>query len=159
MSRCKLTLCLLTLFWAASPAGAQIIHESCLNNGAPISDGLPPVVEMITVPENQTVEDIQVSVAITHTWVGDLLIDIEGPLGDVVVLHDQSGGNTDDMNLVYWDNGIPNGPPYDCGCALSWVANRITRIVGARLLARESFHRLGRPNKRLWLGSCCWWPR
>ncbi|MDT0342472.1 S8 family peptidase [Streptomyces litchfieldiae] len=47
----------------------------------------------------------QVEVDIVHTWIGDLTIELIAPNGTVRVLHDQSGGSTDNLNAVYTLNG------------------------------------------------------
>jgi leucyl aminopeptidase len=42
-----------------------------------------------------------VSVAIVHTYIGDLKVDLVAPDGSVYVLHDRSGGSTDDIDVTY----------------------------------------------------------
>ena len=49
------------------------------------------------------------SVDITHTWIGDLRIQLVSPGGRAVVLHGQLGGNTDDL-LVTYDSTAPLSP-------------------------------------------------
>ncbi len=55
------------------------------------------------VPSNATVTDVNVSVDITHTWVGDLTIDITSPSGTNVVLLMNQCGNTDDVDATFDD--------------------------------------------------------
>ena len=63
-----------------APLSAQVFQQ-CLSNGAPIDSGLPPVVETITVVDDLTVADVTVEIHITHTFQGDLVIDMDAPNG------------------------------------------------------------------------------
>ena len=108
---------LLVLF--ASQSWAQPVFEECLSNGAAISSDLPPVVETITVGAVSTVQDVQLSLEITHTFQGDLSVDLQGPNGASTRLHDGAGSGDDNFNLIYSDAGIPNGSDsYTCGCVM-----------------------------------------
>jgi len=54
------------------------------------------------------VEAIVVAVDITHTYVGDLKLTLEGPSGHKVVLHDKSGGSSNDLVESYESgSGLP----------------------------------------------------
>ena len=64
------------------------------NNPAGISD-------TIEVDQSGTVRDINVWVDITHTWIGDLKIELMAPSGRAVMLHDQSGGHRDNIIQTY----------------------------------------------------------
>jgi len=48
-----------------------------------------------------TVGSVEVTVDITHTWIGDLRLTVRSPSGDDVVLHDQSGGSTANLRETY----------------------------------------------------------
>ncbi|MGE4618404.1 MAG: proprotein convertase P-domain-containing protein [Planctomycetota bacterium] len=74
----------------------------------PIADNLPDVIRTITVDQIGLVDDVDVTVNLTHTWIGDLAISLSNPSGTSVTLHAQSGGNADDINAVYDDDGGPN---------------------------------------------------
>ncbi len=73
-----------------------------------ISNVLPPVNSIITVagvPAGQVVSDLNVAIAINHTFLGDLDISLIAPSGLIVPLQfDQCSGN-DNMNVVYDDEG------------------------------------------------------
>ena len=45
--------------------------------------------------------DIKVTVDISHTYVGDLIVDLIAPTGQTVRLHDRSGGSSDDIVGTY----------------------------------------------------------
>jgi serine protease len=46
----------------------------------------------------------QVAVAIVHTYIGDLKVDLIAPDGSVYVLHNRSGGSADNINSTYTVN-------------------------------------------------------
>ncbi len=82
-----------------------------LTNGAmndSISSTLDPVNSVITVsgvPAGQVVSDLNIGIAIDHTFLGDLDISLISPNGLIVPLQfDQCGGNNN-MNVVYDDDG------------------------------------------------------
>ena len=72
---------------------------------APVSSSDPPVVRTIDVDQIGLVDDVDVQIALTHTWIGDLTISLVNPSGTNVALHSQSGGDADDINTVYDDDG------------------------------------------------------
>jgi subtilisin-like proprotein convertase family protein len=69
----------------------------------------------ITIPPTLAgcVTDVDVIVDITHTYIGDLIVELVGPGGQVVRLHDRSGGGTDNIFATYDQQGgatLPSGP-------------------------------------------------
>jgi len=58
------------------------------------------ITSVITVPDSFTVEDLNVYIDITHTYIGDLDVELENPQGDLVYLHHRTGGSDDD--IVTW---------------------------------------------------------
>ncbi|MCI0506631.1 MAG: proprotein convertase P-domain-containing protein [Gammaproteobacteria bacterium] len=51
--------------------------------------------------KNGMVRQIAVSVDITHTYTGDLRIELVAPSGQVVMLHNKEGGNADNLKKTY----------------------------------------------------------
>ena len=66
-----------------------------------IPDRGAPVVSQITVDTDGNVQDIRVHVDISHTYIGDLRVDLLAPDGTGVVLHNRSGGSADDLVRTY----------------------------------------------------------
>ncbi|MCK4660024.1 MAG: proprotein convertase P-domain-containing protein, partial [Phycisphaerae bacterium] len=67
----------------------------------------------INVPDNFCIGDVDVDINITHTWIGDLTVELESPSGTVVRLHDGTGGSDEDIVTTYDDDGegtAPDGP-------------------------------------------------
>ena len=59
----------------------------------------------ISVEEDITIELLAVTVSISHTYIGDLQVRLISPEGTEVVLHDQTGIDTDDIRQVYTSAG------------------------------------------------------
>ena len=68
-------------------------------------------VSTIHLADGFCVGDVNVDVDITHTYIGDLTIDLISPSGTVVRLHNRSGGSSNDIVRAYDDEGVsPDGP-------------------------------------------------
>lgn len=61
----------------------------------------------LSTTETGTVKDVSVSVDITHTWIGDLLVKLVSPAGTEVVLHNRSGGSADNIIRSYSAAAVP----------------------------------------------------
>ncbi len=53
------------------------------------------------IPQQGKVKKITVTVDITHTYIGDLRVELEAPFGQVAVLHNQTGGSQRDLGETY----------------------------------------------------------
>ncbi len=108
--------------------------------------------DTITVTDSGTVTSVSVSVDITHTYIGDLKVELVAPDNTVRILHNHIGGSDDDIvktyTLEYDDDVSINGnwqlrmyDNYDAdeGTLNSWsitlgdgsVANPITAVTGS----------------------------
>jgi len=59
------------------------------------------VTSTINVPNSMTITSVSVSVGITHTFQGDLEVALIGPDNTTVLLHNRTGGGTDNINTTY----------------------------------------------------------
>ncbi len=66
--------------------------------------------DTINVATACTIQDINVDMDITHTWKGDLTIDLQSPGGTTVTLHNRSGGSADDVVGNYEGTLSVDGP-------------------------------------------------
>ena len=57
--------------------------------------------DTITVPDSGTATSVSVAVNVTHTYIGDLKIDLAPPDGTTKTLHSQSADGTDDIDETY----------------------------------------------------------
>ena len=66
----------------------------------------------ITVPNSVRIGSMSVSVNITHTYIGDLKVDLVAPNGTVIVLHNRAGGATANLSATYTTalSGLANQP-------------------------------------------------
>ena len=62
---------------------------------------LQTVSDTITVSDSGTVTSVSVAVDITHTYIGDLKIDLIAPDGTTRTLHNRSGSSADDIDQTY----------------------------------------------------------
>ena len=57
--------------------------------------------DTITVSDSGTATSVSVAVDVTHTYIGDLKIDLVAPDGTTKTVHSRSGGGTDDIDQTY----------------------------------------------------------
>ena len=59
------------------------------------------VTSTISVPDSLTVSSISVGTTITHTYKGDLVVTLIGPDGTSAILHNRTGGSTDNVTTTF----------------------------------------------------------
>ena len=70
--------------------------------GTHIPDNTPQgITSTINISSQGQVKDIKVGVDISHTYIGDLTIDLISPSNKAVRLHNKTGGTTDDLQAEY----------------------------------------------------------
>ncbi|MEC9475647.1 MAG: endonuclease/exonuclease/phosphatase family protein [Planctomycetota bacterium] len=116
--RAVLVLCL-SLF-PGSVVVAQSDLEICSAPGIPFGgdNGTPvSISDSILISQNLLIEDVHVSVDISHAFVADVIVDVTSPSGTTLRLHDGLGGDMDDLRVIFSDEGVANGSTaYDFGC-------------------------------------------
>lgn len=65
------------------------------------------VSDTIRVDDMRVIKDMVIEVDITHTWVGDLKIELQGPLGEKIVLQSQEGRESDQILRRYRPSDLP----------------------------------------------------
>ncbi len=53
--------------------------------------------DTIMVNESGTLQEIEITLDITHTWISDLIVELISPSGESVILHQRSGGSLDNI--------------------------------------------------------------
>ena len=66
-----------------------------------IPDNAPAVSDTITVPRAGTATAVSVAVDITHTYIGDLKVELVAPDGTAQALHSHTGGSANDIDQTY----------------------------------------------------------
>jgi subtilisin-like proprotein convertase family protein/C1A family cysteine protease len=90
-------------------------HPACLGSGLKFSSTTAQAVpdnsatgvsSVITVGQPGTAATVNVTLDITHTYIGDLLVALVSPDGTRVVLHDKAGGSADNLKKTYTPAGF-----------------------------------------------------
>lgn len=76
----------------------------------PIADN-SSVTSTLTVSDVFCIGDVNVPIDITHTYIGDLIVDLTSPSGTTVRLHNRTGGSTDNLVQTYNDPATPADGP------------------------------------------------
>jgi subtilisin-like proprotein convertase family protein len=66
-----------------------------------IPDNGAAVVSSVQVEAQGTITDLRIQVNISHTFIGDLRVDLIAPDGTAVVLHNNTGGSADNLVKTY----------------------------------------------------------
>lgn len=86
--------------------------------------------DTIVVTADREIEDVAISVDITHAFIGDLQVDVTSPAGTTVDLHNGEGESNVNINLTWTDAGIPNALPYTCGCDMQPSGVALSTLAG-----------------------------
>ena len=82
-------------------SGAAFAREEISVVDIPDNSREQSVRSTISVEEGITIESLAITVSISHTYISDLVVTLIPPEGTEVVLHDQAGGEADDIRQVY----------------------------------------------------------
>jgi len=86
---------------------AEITIDQEVQAGLEIPDAGSPIFSKIEIFENGAINDIRIALDLTHTYMGDLRIDVTAPDGTAVTLHDHKGISTDNIHMVYTVSELP----------------------------------------------------
>jgi subtilisin-like proprotein convertase family protein len=108
----------------------QLVGQPAFPTDLPVSipDGSGSVTSSFTVGQNDVITDLNVRVKITHTWVGDLRIQLRGPSGTTITLLDRPGhpastyGCSDDNMDVTFDDASGFDPESHCAGTDPWYS-------------------------------------
>jgi subtilisin-like proprotein convertase family protein len=77
------------------------VYEHCSSPALAIPDNVPAgVYDTIAFTGELSISDVEVYVDITHTYIGDLVVEVTSPEGTTVRLHNRTGGSA--ANIVGW---------------------------------------------------------
>jgi subtilisin-like proprotein convertase family protein len=93
---------------ADSTAAAVVRGEAAPDMRIP-DDSPTGVTSTITLAQAGSVRSIKVALDITHTYIGDLRIELVSPTGRSAVLHGQLGGDQDNLKATF-DSATPLSP-------------------------------------------------
>ena len=94
---------------AATPAGTAVdIDDNTFDEANPdLADMVTVSVDIAGIPAGATISDISTSMKINHTWVGDLVIIVETPNGDLLPMMYKPGTDT---GAGYSDDLVETSP-------------------------------------------------
>jgi subtilisin-like proprotein convertase family protein len=81
--------------------GNQVLTFSASPAVAIPDNNATGITSTINVPNSMTITSVSVNVGITHTFQGDLEVALIGPDNTTVLLHNRTGGGTDNINTTY----------------------------------------------------------
>lgn len=86
-------------------------YQYCLSPNLNIPDNNPTgVTSQILVTDGDVLAGITVEVNVTHTWKGDLIVELTSPVGTTVRLHNRTGGSADNIVAHYGAGTTVDGP-------------------------------------------------
>jgi serine protease AprX len=85
---------------------SQVEQESTPALAIPDNDAAG-VSDSMNITAAGALRGVNVSVDITHTWIGDLRVLLTAPSGEEIVLHDRSGGGQDNLIKTYSEDSLP----------------------------------------------------
>ena len=66
---------------------------------------------VVNVGDSKPIKDVRVTIAIEHNWIGDLIVRAISPAGagvGPILLHNRTGGNTQNLNRSYDTTSTPD---------------------------------------------------
>ncbi|MGB0949265.1 MAG: HYR domain-containing protein, partial [Marinirhabdus sp.] len=83
---------------------STVVGTASASPGLPVDDSQGPVSSTITVNDDVEITDLDVDIDVTHTWVGDLTVQLTSPAGTTVTLFDV-GCSANDLTFAFDDEG------------------------------------------------------
>jgi subtilisin-like proprotein convertase family protein len=153
---------------AASAADEDEIVNVEEESGLEVPDVGPPVVSSIDIDRQGTINDLRIAVDISHTYIGDLRVDLIAPNGTAVALHNNTGGSANDLVKTYsvdefpalrtllgkpiggtWQLRVRDTFGFDVGRLNRWrIMARITATTPAPLTARLNQQKVSAKRSR-----------
>jgi subtilisin-like proprotein convertase family protein len=89
----------------------MLATQVCDQAAIAIPDNAPAgLVRTIDVASAGEIGDVNLSVDITHTWRGDLIVELTSPMGTTVRVHNRTGSSADNLVANYDGDTVPDGP-------------------------------------------------
>jgi aminopeptidase YwaD len=96
---CTAALAVVLLFHPAGEASAQTVSASATPNLA-IRDNTT-ITSTVSIPSAFTVGQVALNLDILHTYQGDLIVSLRSPAGTTSIVHNGTGGGTDNIIRTY----------------------------------------------------------
>ncbi|MCK4643902.1 proprotein convertase P-domain-containing protein [bacterium] len=100
-----------TFIVTINPSGTGCDWYVSTDTPIAIPDSEPAgITSIINITEHIDILEINCLVDITHTYKGDLIVELTSPLNTIVRLHNKTGFGDDDIYTVYDSTTAPSGP-------------------------------------------------
>ena len=107
---------------AAFAAGVEVmVAEDTTDIALAIPDNADAVEFEFDWSGTGILTDVGVTIGITHTYIGDLTVELVHPDGTAIMLHNRVGGSAEDINETYGLNGLDVGMSALAGKAVTGV--------------------------------------
>jgi len=84
------------------------VYSALAREETPIPDNDPTGLQsVIPISEAGRVQRLKVTVRISHTWIGDLVITLTGPDGTQALLHNRTGGSASNLVTSFSSSDFP----------------------------------------------------
>lgn len=116
------------------PSFGQVLGETCDSpqlafggaNGTPST-----TTHQIVVSDSMIIGDLHVAMEITHSWIGDVHLELVSPTGTTLLLQGGDGGDADDLDLIYADGGLTYASvAFDFGCHMQASGGPLAVFAG-----------------------------
>lgn len=94
-------------FTAGRPATSTVVTGTVAPALVIPDNAANGVSSTIAIAQGGKVRQVKVNVDITHTYVGDLIVELVSPSGKVAVLHNRGGGSKDDLKTTFDPTSTP----------------------------------------------------
>lgn len=81
----------------AIPMARRVVSAESIVDRAIPDGNLNKISDIIELEQNGKVKSLSLQIDITHTWIGDLQVELESPSGKKIILFDRVGGSGDDL--------------------------------------------------------------
>jgi subtilisin-like proprotein convertase family protein len=113
------------------------VIEVCSTPAADIINTEPPTVDTVNFADPGNVADVDVFVDITHTWLGDLAIELNSPADTTALIFDACG-NVDNMNAIFDDDaGVAPACAGDPGVSGNTLPNEALSVFDGEAIAGD----------------------
>lgn len=93
------------MFWelelSVAKAEKKVLSKQLAVNQVIPDNSSAGIDSLIDVSESGSIVKLDISLDISHTWIGDLLVVLVSPSGVAVVLHDRTGRSRHDIKMTY----------------------------------------------------------
>jgi subtilisin family serine protease len=85
----------------AATSTSESVIDQTIDANLDIPDSNTPVFSKLDLTQPGVVSELRIGIDVTHSFIGDLRIELIAPDGTAVILHSQEGGSAKDIRRIY----------------------------------------------------------